>query len=36
MRLAITFEPEGPDLTQVATVLGRERTLSRLEHVLGA
>ena len=35
MRLAITFSPEGPDLAKVAAVLGRERALNRLEHVLG-
>ena len=35
VRWAITLEAEGPDLAQVAAVLGRERALARLERVLG-
>ena len=35
VRWAITYEAEGPDLSQVAAVLGREKALSRLDRVLG-
>ena len=34
VRWAITYEVEGPDLSQVAAVLGRERALTRLDRVL--
>jgi nondiscriminating glutamyl-tRNA synthetase len=35
VRWAITLEAEGPDLAQVAAVMGREKALSRLERALG-
>jgi glutamyl-tRNA synthetase len=35
VRWAITHEIKGPDLAQVAAVLGREKALARLERVLG-
>jgi len=35
VRWAITLEAEGPDLSQVAAVLGRDKALTRLDRVLG-
>ncbi len=35
MRWAITLEADGPDLSQVAEVFGREKTLQRLSRALG-